>query len=185
MPATFIPVTGLNLGPVGAISQQDFSLRTPRQVRPADTLNLKFGEAAVLNLDNTYSSVAQFILGGGTFTATIPMGIAVANTRTNGTFPLAGGQNTPGGFYAPGNEADVATVGTVNVQINNGTPPGAGSPVYVRKVLNGAIPAGVVGGFEAVADSTNTVALTNVVFKTGIIGPDGTAQVCILARQMA
>jgi hypothetical protein len=186
MPATVIPVTGLNLGFVGQVSQQDFSIRTARQVNPTDTKSIAFGEATVLNANNTYSSVAQFITGGGTFTASIAIGIAVADTKTNVSFPAAGsnGAAMPGGVYAPGNEADVATIGTVNVVINNGTPPGAGSPVYVRKLANGSIPAGVVGGFEAVADTTNTVAYPNLVFKTGIVGADGTAQVTMLVRQM-
>ena len=97
MPATVIPVTGLALGPVGSISQTDFTLRTPRMVQSADTLNLNFGETAVLNLNNTYSSLKTWIAGGGTLTATVPLGIAVANTRTNGVFPLARGQNVSGG----------------------------------------------------------------------------------------
>ena len=184
MPATVIPVTGLALGPVGSISQTDFTLRTPRMVQSADTLNLNFGETAVLNLNNTYSSLKTWIAASGTLTATVPLGIAVANTRTNGVFPLAGGQNVSGGYYPPGTIADVLTKGTINVSVNNGTPAGAGSPVYIRKILNGAIPAGVVGGIEAVADSTNTVVMTNMVFKTGILGADGTAQVTILERIM-
>jgi hypothetical protein len=185
MPASVIPVTGLNLGPVGSISQSDFPLRTPRQVRPTDTLNLAFGETAVLNSDNTYSSVAEFILLSGTLAADTPLGLAAANTRTNGTFPLAGTQGaaTPAGYYAPGNIADVMTQGTMNVQVNHGTPT-AGGTVYVRVALNGAIPAGVVGGIEAAADGGNTVAVDCMKFKTGILGADGTAQVTIPQRVM-
>ena len=185
MPAKVIPVTGLNLGPVGSVSQSDFPLRTPRQVKSTDTKSVAFGEPVVLNSDNTYSSVAQFIAGGGTLLAATPLGIAVANTRTNPTFPMAGslGVVTPGGSYAPGVVADVLTQGTVNVQVNNGTPT-AGGTVYVRVLLNGAIPAGVVGGIEAVADGSNTVAVNCMKFKTGVLGSDGTAQVTIPTRVM-
>jgi hypothetical protein len=153
MPATFIPVTGLNLGPVGAVSQSDFPLRTPRQVNPTDTRNIAFGETAVLNANNTYSSVAQFIQNGGTVTGSTPIGLAAANTRTNPTFPMAGsgGSMMPGGYYAPGNIADVMTQGTMNVVCNNGTP-SAGSAVYVRTAANPLLPSAVVGGLEAVAD---------------------------------
>lgn len=187
MPATVIPVTGINEGFVGNISSEGLSLRTPRVVEPTDTKNIAFGEAAVLNADNTYSSVASFIAKGGTFTATTPMGIAVANTKTNGTFPLNGnaGVMTPAGSFAPGQTADVLVQGAIDVQINNGTPTGAGGTVYLRTALNGSIPAGVVGGFEAAADGTNTVALTNVVFKTGkSTGSTGVYQVTILSRQI-
>ncbi len=183
MPATVIPVTGLNLGPVGSVSQSDFPLRTPRQVRPADTKNIAFGEPVVLNDDNTYSSVAQFIAGGGTLAATTPLGLAAANTRTNPSFSMAGnsGVMTPAGFYAPGNIADVMSKGTMNVQVNNGTPK-AGGTVYIRVAANGAIPAGVVGGIEAVADGANSIAVNCMKFKTGVMGADGTAQVTILTR---
>lgn len=186
MPATFIPVTGLNLGPVGAVSQSDFPLRTPRPVKSTDTKNIAFGETAVLNSDNTYSSVAQFIAGGGTFSATTPMGIAAENVRTNGSFPMSGsdGDMMPGGYYAPGNIADVLTQGTINVQVNNGTPSANGT-VYVRILANAAIPAGVVGGIEAVADGSNTVARSDLKFKTGVLGSDGTAQVTIVQRSIA
>jgi hypothetical protein len=184
MPASVIGVTGLSLGVVGVVSQTDFTLTTARFLQTADTLNLNFGETAVLNLNNTYSSLKTWIAAGGTLLATVSLGIAVADTTTNGVFPLAGGQNLAGGYYPPGALADVLTVGTINVAVNNGTPTGAGGPVYIRKILNGAIPAGVVGGFEAVADSTNTVVMTNMVWKTGILSTDGTAQVTILTRTM-
>jgi hypothetical protein len=167
MPAKVIPVTGLNLGPVGTVSQSDFPLRTPRQVKATDTKNIAFGELAVLNSDNSYSSLAQFIAnvianGGATVIGTgsnrTPIGIAAANTRTNPTFPMAGNQGTvtPAGAYVPGTIADVLTQGTINVQVNNGTP-SADGVVYARVAANASIPAGVVGGIEAQADaSVNT-----------------------------
>jgi hypothetical protein len=185
MPATVIPVSGLLLGFVGNISNEGYSLRTPRAVNAADTKNVGFGEPVVLNLNNTYSSVAQFIAGGGTMTATKPMAIAVSNVHTNNVHPASGGQNLSAGFYGPGQICDALVQGTINVQINNGTPTGAGGPVFIRVLANGAIPAGIIGGLEAIADGTNTVALTNVVFKTGFLETDGTAQVTILNRTMA
>lgn len=158
MPATVIPVTGLNLGPVGSVSQSDFPLRTPRQVKSTDTNSIAFGEPMVLNSDNTYSSVKTALAAqAGSVQAGTPLAIAAANTRTNPTFNMAGsgGVTTPGGSYAPGNIADGLTQGTINIQVNNGTPTAGGS-VYVRLVANASIPAGVVGGFEAAADDVST-----------------------------
>lgn len=188
MPATVIPVTGINEGFVGNISNEGFSLRTPRNVSPTDTLSIAFGETLKLNLDNTYSSIAQFILGGGTFTTAVALGIAVANTKTNGTFPLNGTNEafTPGGSFTPGQVCDALVQGTIDVFCRVGTPTGAGGTVYLRTALNGAFPAGVVGGLEAVADGGNTVALTNVQWKTGIADSSNSNvyQVTILLRQI-
>jgi hypothetical protein len=261
MPATVIPVTGLNLGPVGSISQSDFPLRTPRQVNPTDIYNIAYGEPVVLNPNNTYSSVKQNLLGGDLVVATTctlastgsavmtvasaagivagqvivgagvtpgttvssisgvtvtmsanaaatesagspvsfytggialvsttPLGVAISNVRTNPNFPMAGnmGVYTPGGIYVPGNVADVLVQGTVNVQVNNGTPT-AGGPVYIRVALNGLIPAGYVGGFEAVVDPNtagNTILVNGMKFKTGVLGTDGTAQLTIPTRML-
>ena len=50
--------------------------------------------------------------------------------------------------------------GRINVKCNVGTPALNGD-VYVRIAANALIPDGVVGGFEASSDSTNSVKLTN------------------------
>lgn len=186
MPATVIPVTGMQLGFVGSISNEGYSLRTPRQVKSTDTNAIAFGETLVLNSDNTYSSVKQFVAGSGTPTASTPLGIAVANTTINPTYNSAGSNNvlTPGGNYPPGSICDALVQGTICVYVPYGTPL-AGGVVYLRKVLNASFPLGVVGGLEAVADGSNTVALTNLVFKTGYLETDGTVQVTILNRTIA
>lgn len=162
MPISVIPVTGLVLGPIGTISQTDFPLVSPRQVNPTDTLNINFGEPFVLNPNNTYSSIAQYILSNSAAALAAlcngipgsPFGIAKDAVETNAYYPLNGGVNMPAGAYAPGMMVNGLTRGTISAQINNGTPVGANSPAYIRTVLNGAIPAGVVGGFEAVPDGT-------------------------------
>lgn len=185
MPATVIGVKGMQQGFVGNVSTEGLSLRSPRILNLTDTKNVAFGEAVVVNANNSYSSVAQFIANSGTFTAATPLAIAVSNVHTNLVFPAQGGSNATAGFYIPGQTIDALVVGTMNVQINNGTPTGANGTVYVRVLANGSIPAGVVGGFEAVADGSNTVALTNVKFKTGVAESDGTVQVTILTRTIA
>lgn len=162
MPYSVIPVTGLVLGPIGSISQTDFPLVSARQVNPTDTLNINFGDPFILNANNTYSSVAQFILTNGVAalaalangTPDNPFGIAKDAVETNAYYPLNGGVNMPAGFYAPGMMVNGLTRGTISCGINNGTPAGANAPVYIRTVLNGAIPAGLVGQFEAAPDGT-------------------------------
>ncbi len=154
MPATVIPVKGLFLGFVGNISNEGYSLRTARQVNPTDTLSIAFGETFVLNPNNTYSSVKQFLLNGtGTLTANRPIGIAASNVNINPTYQTAGSDDvlTPGGVYVPSAMMDGLVQGTINVSCNNGTPT-AGGQVFIRTAINSAIPAGLVGGLEAEAD---------------------------------
>ena len=96
---------------------------------------------------------------------------------------------TPGpagiGYYAPGQMAEHIERGSVTVKINVPTGITSQGPVFIRTVLNGAIPAGLVGGFEAQADGSNTVELTNVVFRTGAIDPNNVAEITILNRVAA
>lgn len=162
MPASVIPVKGLYLGFVGNISNEGYSLRTARQVNPSDTNNIAFGETFVLNTNNTYSSVKQFLANGnGVLSNSTPIGIAVSNVNTNPTYNTAGSNDvlTPGGVYLPGAIMDGLVQGTINVSCNNGTPT-AGGAVYIRTATNGAIPAGVVGGLEAEADPNPVTAAT-------------------------
>jgi hypothetical protein len=176
MPATVIGVTGLNEGFVGNITHSDFPLRTPRTINPTDTLNVAFGETLVLNLNNTYSSVAQYLKNGtGPLAGSLPIALAVANSKTNPSFPLAGnnGVYMPAGVYVPGNVADALVIGSMDVNCNIGTPTGAGGPVYMRTAANTAQSAGIVGGLEATQPDTavsttatwtsggNTIAVTS------------------------
>jgi hypothetical protein len=191
MPATVIPVKGLYLGFVGNISNEGYSLRTARQVGPTDPNSIAFGETIVLNATNTYSSVKTFIQAGGSVTAALPMGIAVSNVNINPTYSIGGSSDvlTPGGVYTPGAIMDGLVQGTVNVSCNNGIPT-AGGNVYLRAALNSAVPAGVIGGLEAVADpnpvattgtaAINSTALT-VASGTGIAIGQGVSGVGIAA----
>jgi hypothetical protein len=162
MPATVIPVKGLYLGFVGNISNEGYSLRSARQVNPSDTLAVNFGETFVLNPNNTYSSVKQYLLNGtGGFTASLPLGIAVSNVNINPTYSTVGTNDviTPGGHYAPADMMDGLVQGTINVSCNNGTPTAQG-PVFLRTAVNAAVPNGVVGGLEAIADPNPVTATT-------------------------
>lgn len=168
MPATVIPVKGLSLGFIGNISNEGYSLRTARQVRPTDTLVPNFGETCVLNADNTYSTVRQYLAslsaaGLSPFTA---LCLAASNVLINSTYNIVGTNNvlTPGGVYGAGSLMDGMVQGTMNVVCQNGTPT-AGGPVWMRTALNGAIPSAVVGGLEAAVDpnplTTTTISTTS------------------------
>lgn len=186
MPATVIPVKGLFLGFLGNVSNEGYSLRKPRLVQAADPNPINFGETLVLNSNNTYSSVKSFVAGSGTVTAALAMGIATSQVNINPTYATqgSGGVTSPGGQVVQGGICDALVQGTINVFCANGTPT-AGGAVFIRVALNGAIPNGVIGGLEAVADGSNTVALTNFKWSTGYIETDGSCQVTILARTIA
>jgi hypothetical protein len=183
MPATVIPVKGIQPGFIGSICSEGLSLRSPRPVQSTDANPIAFGETLVVNANNTYSSMKTFIANGGTPTAATPMALAPSNVKTNTNF--ANGQNVTGGSYAPGDICDALVEGSLFVYCANGTPT-AGGTVYLRKTYNAAIPNGVVGGLEAAADGTNSIALNPlyVAWKSNLLGADGTAQITIINRMI-
>lgn len=85
-------------------------------------------------------------------------------------------QNT--GSYAQYDAVPVIKRGCVNVLCTNGTPAVDGD-VYLRITANVSKPNCPVGGFEAAADSTNSVKLTNVKWK-GAADVNGVAEIRIL-----
>ena len=110
-------------------------------------------------------------------------GIAVREVKTQLTFPITPGTALTGN-YLPGQLTEALVRGSITVKINVGTPV-ANGPVYVRAILNGAIPAGLVGGLEASADGVNNVLLPNVTFKTGALDGNNVAEVTLLTRVAA
>jgi hypothetical protein len=169
MPATVIPVKGLLLGFVGNISNEGYSLRTARQVNPTDTLVPNFGETVVLNANNTYSTVRQYLLNASTtllgLSGSTPLALAASNVNINPAYNTVGTNDvlTPGGLYGAGSYMDAMVQGTMNVFCQTGTPTAGGS-VWMRLALNAAIPAAVVGGLEAAVDpnplTTTTISTT-------------------------
>ena len=83
------------------------------------------------------------------------------------------------GSYVQFDAVPVIKRGCVNVICQNGTPALDGA-VYLRVKANASKPDAVVGGFEAAADGTNTVALTNVKWK-GAADANGVAEIRIMA----
>jgi hypothetical protein len=90
-----------------------------------------------------------------------------------------------GGTYLPGTLCDVIQFGSVTVACNYGTPI-AGGPVYIRTVLNPTgVPNGVVSGFEAAADPTNSAysfLVSNAQWQTGYLDANGNGVITLLSR---
>ena len=82
------------------------------------------------------------------------------------------------GAYHPGEMVSVFKRGRINVLCQNGAP-AFGGDVYVRVKANESYPNAAVGGFEAVADSTNSVKLTNAKWR-GSADANGVAELSIL-----
>lgn len=189
MPAAVIPVTGLIQGPIGSISQSDFPVVTNRLVNPADVKVPSFGDAIVLNLNNTYSSVEDYIsVDSSSVTSTTAIGFAGSNVKTNTVYPnLSSGSIANSGFYAAGQPCDGLVRGTITVAVPYGTPAGAGAPVYIRTALNGSYPNSKVGSIEGASLTGNTALANGIVFSTGVLSTDPatgqiSAQVTVLNR---
>jgi hypothetical protein len=160
----------LNLGYAGSVSRSADAIIANRIVKLSDVVSINFGDPAILNTDNTYSKF------GATGTAAAFAGIAVREVKQGTVY----GSNA-NGSYAPGDPCDVLGRGSVTVVCNVGTPV-AGGPVYIRTLANGAIPLGVVGGFEAASDTTNSILITNAKWTTGKIDANKVAEVTITQR---
>lgn len=133
---------------------------------------VKFGAALVYG---TAGAVAPFEASG---TAAKFLGVAVREVKSATDY-----LNQNEGSYQPGEAVPVMKRGCVNVICQNGTPAADGT-VYVRVTENPSYPNAVVGGFEAAADSANSVALTNAKWK-GTADANGVAELCILTRNHA
>jgi hypothetical protein len=169
----------MNNGFPGSYSRNGDCVIANRLVKPTDLGGPDFGKPVVVNSDNTYSDVARFIAAGGAMTAALFAGVAVREVKQATAYSAAATGN-----YAPGQPCDVIQRGSCVVTCNVGTPV-ANGPVYLRIAANGAIPAGVIGGFEAAADGGNSVLLTNCQWSTGVKDANGVAEITILQRLAA
>jgi len=159
----------LNLGYPGSVSRSADAIITARMIRDTDTEEIAFGEAVVLNSDNTYSKF------GADGTADAFVGVAVREVKQSTDY------FSEQGTYKPGQPCDVLERGSVTVFCNVGTPT-AGGAVHLRIVENPSFPNGVVGGFEAAADGANTIKLPGVKWKTGKTDTNKVAEITILSR---
>lgn len=198
MPGTAIG-TQENLGYPGTYSRNTGGLNiAARIVTPADTVNINFGAAVVMNgggaqasQGGNYSDFAGFIAGGGTPTMAQGngafVGFAVREVKTMLGYAAAPSSSSNLGYYAPGELCDVIELGAVTVPYGNpkaAAAPIAGGAVFIRTSTNGA--GTVVGVIEPAADSGHTLALTNCTFTTGLISTDANGnqviEVTLLSR---
>lgn len=145
--------------------------RQPDMVVDAHPLSgsakVPFGQALV------YGANGAVVPVGEETTAAQFVGVAAREVKTATNYL---DQST--GAYHPGEMVSVFKRGRINVLCQNGAP-AFGGDVYVRIKANDSYPKAVVGGFEAVADSTNSVKLTNVKWR-GSADANGVAELSIL-----
>lgn len=165
----------LNLGYPGTISRSVDTIITAKKLQSKiegdkeTAFPVAFGEAVVLNTDNTYSRF------GESNTAADFVGIAVREVKQTVDYYSSSGS------YLPNETMDVLNRGSITVNCNNGTPV-AGGKVYIRIKENIALPNGVIGQFEAVADGDNTVEIPNLKWTTGKLDKNKVAEATILTR---
>ena len=161
--------TQFNYGYPGTLARTGDEVSRTRPVK-SGSADIAFGDPVVINTDGT---VTKF---GAAGTAATFAGIAMRRVKSALTY-----LTQSNGVYTASEPCDILERGAITVNVNVGTPT-VGGAVYIRILANGAIPTGVVGGFEAAADSTNTIALTNAKFGT-TKDANGVAEIVIMTRQ--
>lgn len=117
-------------------------------------------------------------------------GIAVREVKTQLGYPYTPPGSTEVGYYAPGNYVSILVRGGITVKCVVGTPVAEG-PAYLRTILNGSVPAGVVGGIEANADGLNNVLLAGIpgiasaFFKNGAMDGNNLCELTLTNRVAA
>jgi hypothetical protein len=115
-------------------------------------------------------------------------GIAVREVVTELGYPYTPAA-TEVGYYAPGKMVGLLVRGSITIKVPVGTPVADG-PAYLRTILNGSIPAGLVGSFEANSDTVNSLLLSNIpqvqaFFKTGTLDANDLCELTLLSRVAA
>lgn len=131
---------------------------------------IAFGAPVKLTSENKWKA-----FGSGDSEATVA-GIAIREVVQANTFNPQSNSD-----YLDGQACDVLVRGNCVVKCQRGTPV-AGAAVYVRVTANASYPDAVVGGFEASADSSNTVQVSNIEWTTGEIDDNLIAEVTIKTR---
>lgn len=167
MPGSTIGIK-LNNGYAGTVSRTADCVIQNRIAKGAD---IAFGQAVILNDDNTFS-----IVGADTTAAKIA-GIAVREVIQANAFNPQSNPN-----YVANMPCDVLVRGQCTVKCKRGTPK-AGDPVYVRIKLNETYQDSLVGDFEAADDADNVIAVPNIEWTTGILDANKVAEVTVKTRQ--
>lgn len=150
----------------------------------------------------TYITSVNFATGtitiskAATATATVNLffakfaGIAAREVRTNLAYPYGTPGSTQVGYYPPASYVSILVRGGIIVQIPVGTPVAEG-PAYLRTILNGSVPAGLVGSLEANSDTTNSILLASLpsiasaFFKNGVVDANNLCELTLLNRVAA
>ena len=167
MPGSTIGIK-LNNGYAGTVSRTADCVIQHRIAKGAD---IAFGQAVILNEDNTFS-----IVGADTIAAQIA-GIAVREVIQANVFNPQSNPN-----YVANMPCDVLVRGQCTVKCKRGTPK-AGDTVYVRIKLNSTYKDSLVGDFEAADDAGNVIAVPNIEWTTGILDANKVAEVTVKTRQ--
>lgn len=158
-----------DLGYAGNVSRNRDTVIVARVVKE-ETESILFGQAVVLNEDNTIQKI------GADNTQEQCIGIAVREVKQTTNYI------TSEGAYHAGDACSILTRGCITVKCNKGTPK-AGGKVYVRVEEDENMENGGVGEFEAEQDTGN-IALENVIFTTGQIDKNNIAEITVLARRI-
>lgn len=158
--------TAMTAGFAGSYSRQpDMIVNT----RPAG------GSAAIPFGAPLVYSEGTVVQMGADATAAQFVGVAGREIKSSLTYL----EQSPG-EYNPGDPVSVFQRGSIQVKCQRGTP-ALGGAVHVRITYNSSYSSAQVGGFEAEADSSNTVQLTNAQWG-GAPDANGIAELVILTR---
>ena len=170
-----IPVLGPVLGFPGTNSHLPFTTVVKRPVKSTATLNLAFGEAAVVVPDSTggtWMSVKDFLktVANVANVAQYLAGFALREVKTNLTYPagiVPGVQQV--GYYAPNELAEVMEQSGIIATLAYGTPQ-SNMPAYVRIAANSTLVGTAVGDIEAAADLVTTTGSISAASATLTVG---------------
>lgn len=168
-------MAGLNPQVIGETMTAGFAGSYARQPDMIVNTRPAGGSAAIpFGAPLVYSGTDVVQMGSGA-TAAQFVGVAGREIKSSLTYL----EQSPG-QYNPGDPVSVFQRGSIQVYCQRGTP-ALGGAVYVRITANGSYETAVVGGFEAAADSSNTVQLTNCQWG-GPADANGIAELVILTR---
>lgn len=129
-----------------------------------------FGIAAVLNEDNQWEAVTDSTTGADI------AGVTVREVVQANTYDPQSNSD-----YLTGRMCDVMVRGNMVVKCQRGKP-APGQAVYVRVKANSDYADAVVGGFEAIVDSANTVQVANIEWTTGEMDANNVTEITIKSR---
>jgi hypothetical protein len=118
-------------------------------------------------------------------------GFATREVKTMFTYGLTPGAPVPSptlGYYMPGQYVGILTRGAITIKVPVGAPV-AGGPAYLRAIVNGGIPAGLLGDIESNNDGNNNILLDPTVcqafFKNGAMDANNVCELVVLSRAAA